>query len=150
MQDVRYFGRGNLRFRAKRRRDGEAHPRSDPDHALGPDAAAVRFDDRLANREAETRSAAIFLGRLPKPIIKMRQLLGRDARPAVLHPDQDLSVAHAGADGDGAAAAGEFHRVADEVFQHLEQALFVGLDRGELGRQIGREDDRRARGEALL
>jgi hypothetical protein len=70
--------------------------------------------------------------RLPEPIEQVRQILRRDAGPGVADPEPHFIGPGARPDGDLAAGRRELHRVADQVLEHLLQALGIGLEHRQL------------------
>src|SRR5258705_429207 len=88
------------------------------------------------SRRARLGAAPISFGALPKAIEQMRDLVWRDAGAVVFDPDHELATTHARPDGGRTTRGSEFDRVADQILEHLEDALFVGFERGQLGRQI--------------
>ena len=96
-------GRGLLRpprLGAARRRDGEEEDAAFAELALDPDAAAVRLDDPLDDRQAQARAVLSGLARLPQAFEHVRQVIGGDAAAGVRHPEQDVFVRARRADGD--------------------------------------------------
>ncbi len=108
----------------------EAEARSARDVALHGDVAAHRLDDALADGEAEPRAAAAARAvDLAEGLEQRGDRIGRDADAGVADLEGDACPGAAGrhrreAQRD-AAALGELDRVADEVQQHLLQALGV-------------------------
>ena len=94
---------------------------------LDPDAATVHLHDLLGDGESEAGAA---LG-LSKGAVDLMELL-EDARPLVLgnagprigHADVEVAVDGLGSHAD-LASVGELDGVANEIEQHLREALFV-------------------------
>ena len=102
--------------------------------ALGPDAAAMRLHDSLADRQTEAHPPglapavrAIGPRELPE---QLRQLLGGDAPALVRDGDDDVDILdrrrHADRGRTGRVAGG----VGEEVVQDLDDALLVSRDSG--------------------
>src|SRR5690606_26650090 len=81
--------------------------------ALGPDAAAVRVDDALRDREAETGTLAGGTARLPVTVEDPLEVFGRDARALIGHGERALRVAALRAQRGRPAGRRAFHGVAD-------------------------------------
>src|SRR5437763_2472190 len=123
--------RSRLGFDARyRQREVERRPLSRL--ALRPDLSAVRLDDALGDRQAEARAEARGALRLPVGVEDVLQILVRDARAGVADDEEHLAVVARGAAGDAAARRRELHRVADEIREHLRDAVVIGVD----GRQV--------------
>src|SRR5215467_9060507 len=92
-----------------------------------PDAAAVHLNDLLGDGEAEAR-AALGLGKravdlmelIEDPILLIKWYAGSGVR----YRDGEMAVPRARGDAH-LASIGELDGVADEIEQHLRQALFV-------------------------
>src|SRR5262245_41028528 len=98
-----------------------------------PDAAAVHLHDLLGDGEAEARAAlglgerAVDLGEL---IEDLMLLVERYAGAGVRHRDGEMAVPRARGDAD-LAGVGELDGIANEIEQHLREALFVAEANGE-------------------
>jgi xanthine/CO dehydrogenase XdhC/CoxF family maturation factor len=84
---------------------------------LGPDAAAVRLDQTLGDREAESRVLARGARRVvtPEALEHALQRLRRETVAVVLDDDAHLFVACFGADANRAAGRGEAKGVRQQV-----------------------------------
>src|SRR5262249_27682786 len=96
-------------------------------HGLHPDAAAVHLDDLLGNGEAKA-STALSLGICCIDLMELLEdsspLLFRDSGAGVHHADREVSIRNFGDDAD-LTCIGELDRIADEVEQHLREALLI-------------------------
>ena len=97
--------------------------------------AAVRLDRGAADRQAEPRAAQRAAARAfgaEQPLEEPRQLVGRDARCAVVEVQhQPLRAAAAldgGADAQRAAGVGVGERVFEQVHEDLVQAMRIAVD----------------------
>ena len=108
--------------------------------ALDADAAAVRRHDLLADVQAEARAARRRVGRAVEALEQARQVLGRDARPAVAHLEADAVALGGGAHVDAAVRRRVTDRVGEEVRQHQSDAVGIGkhgpIDRGRPGFEL--------------
>src|SRR5215468_2116130 len=97
-----------------------------------PDAAAVHFDDLLGDGEPEAR-AALGLGKGAVNLVELIEnpilLVERYAGSGVCYRDGEMAVPRARGDAH-LAGVGELDGVADEVEQHLREALFVSEANG--------------------
>jgi hypothetical protein len=87
---------------------------------------------------------------LPKRVENVRQFFLRNARARVLHPDDHLAALNTRASNDVTARLRELDGVSDEIFEDLMNAALVGLEAGQLRRQIRRDDERPTRREGAL
>src|SRR5215475_6718263 len=94
---------------------------------LHPDAAPMHLHDLLGDSEAEAR-AAFGLGKGTVDLVELIEdlmlLVEWYARPGVCHRDGEMAVACARGDADF-AGVGELDGIANEVEQHLREALLV-------------------------
>src|SRR5262249_29724635 len=94
---------------------------------LHPDAAAVHLHDLLGDGEAETR-ATLGLGKRAVDLVELLEdpslLVKGYAGPGVRHRDGEMAVPRARGDAD-LAGVGELDGVANEIEQHLCEALFI-------------------------
>src|SRR5207249_4518014 len=105
--------------------DGEAAPR--PGRGLHRDAAPVRLDHALHDRQADARAAyraAVDLllppGHAPEELEDAAMIGGRDADAVVAHREADAAVLGPARHRDLAVLGGDvFHRVAEEVAHHV-------------------------------
>src|SRR5215475_6998851 len=92
-----------------------------------PDAAPMHLHDLLRDGEAEAR-AALGLGKGTVDLVELLEdpslLVKGYARPGVRHRDGEMAVPRARSDAH-LAGVGELDGVANEIEQHLRQALFV-------------------------
>ena len=99
--------------------------------AVDPDVAAHQAHQLAADREPEAGAAepALRLADLLERAEDAVDLVGRDADAAVFDFETQRGLRSAASDASHAqshlAAVGEFHRVAEQVEQHLAQALLV-------------------------
>src|SRR4051794_9379223 len=94
---------------------------------LGPDAAAMGFDDLLRNRQAQAGVLAKALVRAVgvKAFEDFLQRVLADARAVVIDDDLDFGAHAAADDADLAAGIGERLRVDQQVGDHLPQPRIV-------------------------
>src|SRR5262245_60503893 len=94
---------------------------------LHPNAAAMHLDDLLGDGEPEAR-ATLGLGKRAVDLVELIKnaglLLLRDSWPRVRHADGEMPICRRRGDTD-LAGVGELNGVANEVEQHLREALFV-------------------------
>ena len=86
---------------------------------------------------------------LPVAIEEMRQVLLRDSRAVVGHGEADVPGARPRTDMNGSTDRDGLHGIADQVRQHLHDALGVGPDRGEIPRDLPLDAHRLAGRQAL-
>ncbi len=88
----------------------------------------MSFDNTFhdCQTKAQARPAALLLARLPESVEEVRQLLGGDSGAAVRDPEMDLIVMPRGTHRDSPACLGELDRVADQVFQYLQDTVAIG------------------------
>ena len=124
-------GSGHLRIG---RGQGEGEGAAAPDLALHPDAAAVVLDDLLADGKAQARALGL-VGEGVAHLLEALEdlgLIGRtDSHSRVGHADHDLAAAPLGPAGDR-ARVGELHGVGDQVDHHLDQAVGIAGDAGQI------------------
>src|SRR4029078_9796836 len=122
--------------------------------AVDPDAPAVRLDDALGDREAETGAEAGRAARLPEPLEDVRELELGDPGAAVGDREDDLFAAPLDRERDRSTRSRELHGVAEQVLEHLLHALAVAQDldlfSGLLGRAPEREGETFCRSLPLL
>src|SRR6266700_2037422 len=99
--------------------------------AVSVDLAAVGVDDRAGDGEPDAAAAGGGVGASAVDAVEALedalQQLGRDALTSVAHRDPHLAVGEAGGgDLDAAAGWGVAQRVAEQVGQHLTDAVRVG------------------------
>src|SRR5687767_834625 len=94
-------------------RQREAHGAPRAELALGPDPAAVRVHDALADVEAQAEPAAILEGGLPESLEDQAELVLGDPAARVGDGEEHLVVGDARLDRDAPAARRELDRVAD-------------------------------------
>src|SRR5207253_10811390 len=112
---------------ARGQADGEAAPR--PGRGLHRDAAPVRLDDALHDREADARAAdraAVDLLLLPgHPAEELEDAAvvgGRDADAVVAHREAGAPVLDPARHGDLAVVGGDvLHRITEEVAHHVPE-----------------------------
>src|SRR2546423_860188 len=121
--------------------EGPAHRRPLGDVGVDPDAAAMEFDDLLAQRQADARPGIELLG--VEPLEDDEHPLGiglLDADTVVRHPERPLTVVLGGGDLDaGRGVTAELEGVGDHVLEEGGQERRVALD----GRQGPLADDLR-------
>ena len=90
-----------------------------------------RVHDLLADGQPQPGAARTGSGQpvgLPEPLEDLRALVGRDAGAGVTDRHPGGAVVLCGRHEDGLAGVGESRRVADDVDEHLPEAVGVGLD----------------------
>src|SRR5438552_4647575 len=110
----------------RRAREREVKSAAQPDVALDPDAAVVRFDDSFRDGETEPNPATVRRLRLPEATKDVWHLLGRNARAGVDDSEPHLTVNALCAYGDATASRSELHGVSDQIRQHLLNSGGVG------------------------
>src|SRR5262249_27312327 len=92
-----------------------------------PDTAAMHLDDLLGDGEAEPR-AALGLGKGAVDLMELLEdpilLIKRYAGPSVCHRDGEMAIPRARGDAH-LTGVGELDGVANEIEQHLREALLV-------------------------
>src|SRR5262249_27357562 len=92
-----------------------------------PDATTMHLDDLLGDGEAQT-GAALGLGKGAVDLMELfedtRLLLGRDTRTRIGHSNIEVPIYGLGRD-PHLSGIRELDRVADEVEEHLGEALLV-------------------------
>src|SRR5262245_57927173 len=96
----------------QREEEGDAAARK----VLGPDASAVRADDALADRQAQTRAAPLARIGLVELLEHLVLAAGRQARAAVGDLDREVLVGGRGDDVQRAAC----RRVLDGVVEQVD------------------------------
>src|SRR3954451_24680831 len=113
-------------------RQAELGGRSDVEHAVEDQLAAMQFDQRLGDRQTETGTlvaARQVIFNLFKRLQYFFQLLGRDPDPGILDRDQQIPLRIAAViDNDTAARVGEFHGIGQQVEQDLLEFRLVYPD----------------------
>ena len=97
------------------------------EHRLDPDAAAVHLHNLLGNGEPQPGAAlglAVGAVDLVELLEDARLVLLRNAGPGVGHTEGEMAVARGGGD-VYLAGIRELNGIADQVEQHLRQALLV-------------------------
>ncbi|MNX59624.1 hypothetical protein D3C86_905090 [compost metagenome] len=119
----RDVGRFFLLDDGARRRQVEGEGGAAPGVVFGPDAAVHLFDQVATDRQAETR--AVRAGRVIEDLVDARGVhAGAVVADAGLQADM-VADDHGLQAGLHHAVAGEFQGVADQVVEHLDQALAV-------------------------
>ena len=121
-----------------------------PLDALDPDSTAVRFDDSLDDRQTKTSAKAVRVVGLPETVEELRHVLVGDSGPVVTDPEMNVLIPRPSADNDEPTRLGEFDRVADQVLEHLEEAVAIGPDIRKVSLQIDLQLERGRRGELLM
>ena len=108
---------------------------------LNPNAPTVHLDDLPGNGEPEAR-AALGFGKGAVNLVELleyaRLLLRRDPRSRVRHADGEVTVNRLRRDAHF-TRVGKFDGVADEVKEHLGQALLIAEANGQGVRYFGLE-----------
>src|SRR5690606_4403683 len=96
--------------------------------------AAVRLDDRVADEQAEARTALAPARGRPVRLEQVRDVLGWDPRAGVEDLEQQRSPGDAAADRDRVAGSAELDRVAEQVAENLHHPVAVAakVDAGEV------------------
>jgi hypothetical protein len=110
----------------------------------------MRLDDAFHNGEAKTSTPAPNVVGLPEPIEELRQVLLSDTHPTVTDPELDSSILRPSPDYDGSALSGELDRIADQIFEDLEEPIAIGPDVGNVGGDIAFKREECRRGEILM
>lgn len=109
-------------------RQHECEPRATTRRRVDPDAAAVGFDEGLADRQAEA-AAAYVAGVGPRDLVETLEhplaLGGGDARPLVAHCDDHLAALALGLEPDQSPWRRELLRILQQVQQHLLDPSWV-------------------------
>ncbi len=100
--------------------------------ALGADAAAVRLDESLADREAEPGAP----GRAGALAEQVRQPVRRDPPALVRDRDRDMAVLARRFEADRRGGRSVTGRVRQQVVQHLHDAFAVGHRPRQVRRQV--------------
>ena len=119
-----------------RDREGEARAEADA-AALGPDAPPLGLDQALADGEAQPAAEAA----LPVPgggvfTEQLAELVRRDAPALVGDRDRHIQPLALRRDPDGRGVRRVARGVGEQVVEHLHQALPVGHDPGQVGREV--------------
>src|SRR4029077_2827447 len=122
--------------RSRRRSDrhGELERRAFAWLAFDPDAAAVQLDDLLADREAQAGADHLVrLGALESFVAPehFAEVFGRNADAVIANSDIHLSVSDVGTDDHLSAFGRVLDRIGQQVADHLDQSVGVGVDDGE-------------------
>ena len=88
----------------------------------------MRLHDSPRDVEPEARSLSFRSLGSPIAIEYVRQMFGSDPASGIRNRDREHSVAGPRAKCDGAALRGELDRVAEQVREHLRNAVRVGVD----------------------
>ena len=107
-------------------RQAETHPRAMPGGAAQLHASPVRLHDLAADGQAQTGTAAVRTSRLQR-IEDLGDVLVADADPGILHLDADLVLRYRDRD-HHPPLVGELERIAEQIEQHLLDALGVAGD----------------------
>jgi len=83
------------------------------------------FDDAFHDGKAEPHPSTLGSRCLPKPVEHVRQVRASDPATGVRDRENDLARLHCRPERDAAAGLREFDRIADEVLEHLEEAVAV-------------------------
>ena len=136
-RDAQEAAPGSVHFRPARlplcalgRGKGEIERRADAHFAFYPNPPFMRLDDPLHDLESEASAAAPGFLRLPYAIEDVRHLLGVDPVARVLYPEQHFPIVQRRPGRDSASRLGEFGGVADQVLEHLENAIPIDPDVG--------------------
>src|SRR4051812_25929710 len=114
------------------RRDGEAEDAAVARDALDPNSAAVELDDDLTNRQAESGAAVgLCIGRLDlaEPFEDPLTRFGRYAAPMITNREgRDAARITERREKNPSIGGRKLDRVADEVREHLHDAIVIGVD----------------------
>jgi len=105
--------------------------------AVRADFSAVKFDQLLHDGKPQAQSAVTARGRcvrLAKAVEHIREEVGADALARIGYRDLDPILRARHLQGDLASFGGEFDRVAQQVPDHLLQAIGIGVDAQALDR----------------
>ena len=101
--------------------------------------SVVRFDERLADGEAEAQTAQLAAGALLERVKNLRQRFRIDPHSGIGNFHPQLVLAVLGPDFEPAAFRRKLHRVLDQVPKNLLEPGRVGLERSFRGGEIGPE-----------
>src|SRR6266581_9190812 len=90
--------------------------------ALDAELTAVGAQDALRDEETETRAATVGV---PVAIEDVGQVLGADAGTGIRDFERNAVVCGFDDEGDAPNFGREFQRVAEEVAEHLQQAVAI-------------------------
>src|SRR5262245_34150358 len=111
--------------------------------ALHPDAATMGLNNTLGDGKSQPRTSSLGPRRLPEAIEHARQLIALDAASRVRHRKQYFACARFCTQNDFSVRVRELYRVADEVFEHLEEPVAVCPDVGKVLQCIDTKLERR-------
>jgi hypothetical protein len=103
-----------------------------PGNGFGADASSVGLDDRTRDCETEPAAAPVSTPAAVDAVEALEdpvELVGRDSGSGVADRDVKLTVVAVREDRDPIAALGVGNGVADEVAEHLGEAVGIGLER---------------------
>src|SRR5262249_24822564 len=123
-----------------------------PELALRENTAAVEEHELLGDREAEPRPARVL--RLVEAGEDVRQVLGRDASPAVGNGDPHLARLRRlrgplAPDPDAASARRVLQRISHQVGDNLPDADGIDVEGGKVGGALDRQGETRRLGLSL-
>src|SRR5918992_6153725 len=111
-------------------RDDDRELRSLADSAFELDATAVRFGDRLDDRQAEAAAAVAAMRAFAarEPMEDAALLRGRDAEAGVPHPQTDLTLVERETDGHRVVGQRVLDGVVRQVHHPFGQAVAVRIE----------------------
>ena len=118
--------------------------------------STVGIDDALDDGQAQADAARRAAIHLPVTVKDDRQLLRRDSAAGTGDRNLGAAVGGVGADGDCAGVRRKFQRVADQVVEHLREALAIASHFGKIAGDVGDKLDatggraRREAGDGLI
>ena len=101
--------------------------------AFDPDSSPVSLDDAFGNWKPESGALTPSSGCLPKSVKDTGQVLGRDTRARIHNSEDDLVIPRGRTDRDTTTRLRELDRVADQVLEHLKEAVPITPDLGKIG-----------------
>src|SRR5262245_25930028 len=118
-------GKSARRSVSRLERQREPEPAAAPYYALDAHPPAMRLDEALADEQSEPGALAFMGARRPIAIEQVREVGGLDAGPCIGDEDANLARVRGLADRDRVAVATELQRVAEQVREHLEDAIAI-------------------------
>src|SRR5260370_11573260 len=138
----RESSRGDYMWAATRGGQGELKSCTSPGGAGGPQAAAMRLNDRPTDRQPHTSSVILGGKKCPENLVR---LLRRQSHTSIADRDQQLSISGFRLDGKLTSASrslDSIDAVEHEVHENLLQLDTVCSDLGKILSKLGADGDR--------